>query len=96
MKQYHHIEKIKTKQPISIVRLNNDIENVIEHSGFSDGFSMINEHEPRLLGSGETIPLINRKLQLGQYQSIFLLDLGGPRERTVNIQIIGDVKQAWR
>ena len=43
-----------------------------------------------LLGSSETIPIANRKLQLGEYQSVMLFDLDGPRERTVNIHVIGD------
>jgi len=43
-----------------------------------------------LLGSSESIPIENRKLQLGEYQSIMLFDLDGPRERTVNIYILGE------
>ena len=45
-----------------------------------------------LLGSSETIPIVNRTLQLGEYQSVMLFDLDGPRERTVNIHVIGDEK----
>jgi len=48
-----------------------------------------------LLGSSESIPVSGRKMQLGQYQSVFLVELDGPRERTVNIQVIGDIKQTW-
>lgn len=43
-----------------------------------------------LLGSSETIPLINGELALGQWQSILLFDLDGPRRRTVNVQLWGD------
>ena len=43
-----------------------------------------------LLGSSETIPLKNGKPMTGQWQSVMLFDLDGPRERTVNIQIIGE------
>ena len=151
MKQYHHIENIKTSEPISIIKLDDDINSAIAHSGLSDGFVIvssrhtttaitINEYEPRLLhdlknwlvklvpqsdkylhndiaardcpadepenahshlmamllGSSETIPIANRKMQLGEYQSVMLLDLDGPRERTVNIQVIGDIKQSWQ
>ena len=49
-----------------------------------------------LLGSSETIPFANRKMQLGEFQSVMLLDLDGPRERTVNIQVVGDIKQSWQ
>ena len=151
MKQYHHIEKIKTAEPISIIKLDDDINSAIAHSHLTDGFVIvssrhtttaitINEYEPRLLqdlkawlmelapqsakylhndiaqrdcppdepenahshlmamllGSSETIPIANRKMQLGEFQSVMLLDLDGPRERTVNIQVIGDIKQSWQ
>ncbi len=49
-----------------------------------------------LLGSSETIPVLSRKMQLGEYQSVMLFDLDGPRERTVNIHVIGDEKKSWR
>jgi len=42
-----------------------------------------------LLGSSESIPLQQRKLALGKWQSVMLVDLDGPRERTVNIHIMG-------
>lgn len=48
-----------------------------------------------LLGSSETIPVTARKLAIGQYQAVLLVDLDGPKERTVNIQIIGDDKKPW-
>ena len=43
-----------------------------------------------LLGSSETIPFTNGPLMIGQWQSVMLFDLDGPRERTVNIQVIGE------
>jgi secondary thiamine-phosphate synthase enzyme len=43
-----------------------------------------------LLGSSETIPLKNGEPMIGQWQSVMLFDLDGPRERTVNIQVIGE------
>jgi secondary thiamine-phosphate synthase enzyme len=42
-----------------------------------------------LLGSSEVIPLIDGKLGLGMWQSLLFVDLDGPRNRTVSIQIIG-------
>jgi len=150
MKNYHHIETIQTSEGISIVDLNDDINNAIKHSRVTEGFAIIssrhtttavciNEYEERLLvdikdwlqklapannkylhndidqrdcppdepenahshlmamllGSSETIPVTSRKLALGEYQSVLLLDLDGPRERTVNIQIIGEDKKSW-
>ena len=43
-----------------------------------------------LLGSSEVITLTEGKLVLGQYQSVMLYELDGPRRRKVNLQIIGD------
>ena len=44
-----------------------------------------------LLGSSESIPIINSKLDIGKWQSIFFVDLdGGNRERTISVQVIGE------
>ncbi len=43
-----------------------------------------------LLGSSEVIPVNDGKLMLGQYQSVMLYELDGPRERTVAIRIYGE------
>ena len=40
-----------------------------------------------LIGNSETIPLYNRKLDLGTLQSIFFVELGGPRTRKVTVTI---------
>lgn len=42
-----------------------------------------------LLGSSETIPVVNGEMVIGQWQSVLLVDLDGPRNRTVGIQIMG-------
>ena len=42
-----------------------------------------------LLGSSENIPVSEGKLVIGQWQSILLVDLDGPRDRTVGIQLLG-------
>jgi len=42
-----------------------------------------------LLGSSETIPVIDGRMVIGQWQSILLVDLDGPRDRTVGIQLMG-------
>jgi thiamine phosphate synthase YjbQ (UPF0047 family) len=42
-----------------------------------------------LTGSSESVPVVDGKLVLGQWQSILLVDLDGPRARTVGIQFIG-------
>ena len=42
-----------------------------------------------LVGSSETVIIDNGKLVLGTWQSIFLCDFDGPRNRKVYIKIIG-------
>lgn len=43
-----------------------------------------------LAGSGsESIPVVDGKMVLGQWQSVLLLDLDGPRDRTVGVQLMG-------
>jgi secondary thiamine-phosphate synthase enzyme len=41
-----------------------------------------------LLGSSETIPVIDGSLQLGTWQSIFLAEMDGPRTRDVKVTVI--------
>lgn len=43
-----------------------------------------------LLGSSEVIALVDGSLLLGQYQSVMLYELDGPRQRKVNIQVYGE------
>lgn len=42
-----------------------------------------------LLGSSETIPVVDGEMVIGQWQSILLVDLDGPRTRSVGVQFIG-------
>jgi len=41
-----------------------------------------------LFGCSVIIPIANKELQLGQYQSIFLVELDGPRERKIIVDLI--------
>ena len=44
-----------------------------------------------LLSSSETIPISNGKLDLGTWQSVFFIELDGPRKnRSVNLTFISD------
>lgn len=43
-----------------------------------------------LLGSSEVIALAQGELVLGQYQSVMLYELDGPRKRRVSVQIYGE------
>ena len=42
-----------------------------------------------LLGNSETIPVVDGKLMLGTWQSVMLVELDGPRTRTVGVQVAG-------
>jgi secondary thiamine-phosphate synthase enzyme len=43
-----------------------------------------------LLGSSEVISLVEGELTLGQYQSVMLYELDGPRKRKVSVQVFGE------
>ena len=43
-----------------------------------------------LLGSSELIALRDGRLVLGQYQSVMLYELDGPRNRRVSVQVFGE------
>lgn len=43
-----------------------------------------------LLGSSEVIPVADGGLVLGQYQSVMLYELDGPRRRKVSVRIYGE------
>ena len=44
-----------------------------------------------LIGSSETLPLMEGQLRLGTWQSIFFIELDGPRsERSVTVTVVGE------
>ena len=43
-----------------------------------------------MLNNSEVIPIVNGKLMLGTYQAALLVELDGPRQRTVHIQVSGE------
>ena len=43
-----------------------------------------------LLGTSENVPVVDGKLGLGQWQSVMLVELDGPRRRSVSLQIVGE------
>ena len=42
-----------------------------------------------LLGSSETLAVVGGALQLGRWQRVLLVELDGPRPRTVSVVVIG-------
>jgi secondary thiamine-phosphate synthase enzyme len=43
-----------------------------------------------LVGNSETIPVYDGKPDLGTWQSIFFVELDGPRSRKVTVTVVGD------
>ena len=43
-----------------------------------------------LLGTSETVPVIDGLMQFGRYQSIFFIELDRPRAREVMVQVVGE------
>lgn len=43
-----------------------------------------------IIGSNQTVPFDNGSMDLGTWQSVFFLDMDGPRNRKVNITIMGE------
>jgi len=43
-----------------------------------------------LLGTSETIPIVEGMMQFGRWQSIFLIELDHPRPREVVVQVLGE------
>lgn len=76
-----------------------DFENILNdlvkenNSYFHDNIdNNANSHlKSFLLSSSETIPIMNYTLDLGTWQSIFFIDLDGPRaNRKINLTFIGE------
>src|SRR5437667_131166 len=42
-----------------------------------------------LIGTSQTIPVRDRRLALGQWQGIYLAEFDGPRERRVQVTVLG-------
>jgi secondary thiamine-phosphate synthase enzyme len=43
-----------------------------------------------IIGNNETIPFENGSMDLGTWQSVFFLDMDGPRNRRITITIMGE------
>ncbi|MCR4428218.1 MAG: secondary thiamine-phosphate synthase enzyme YjbQ [Caldiserica bacterium] len=43
-----------------------------------------------IIGNSRTIPVLEGRLDLGTWQSIFFLEMDGPRRRQVTVTVIGD------
>jgi thiamine phosphate synthase YjbQ (UPF0047 family) len=46
------------------------------------------------MNASESIPVVDGELLLGSWQSVFFVELDGPREqRSVTLQFIGEVRE---
>lgn len=43
-----------------------------------------------IIGNNETVPFTNGRMDLGTWQSVFFLDMDGPRNRKITITIMGE------
>lgn len=43
-----------------------------------------------LMETSQTVPIIDKALQLGTYQSIFAVETSGPRKRQILVQVLGE------
>ncbi len=76
-----------------------DIDNFLEEQIPNKPSYLHNQHgggnasahlKQLLVGSSVVIPVSEGRVDLGQWQGIFLYELDGPRRRTVIVKVIGD------
>ena len=97
--------KINENEPLLLQDMEQFLERIsprngdYRHNDFSVRTVNMNEDEcPNghahcqhlLLGTSETIPIVEGMLQFGRYQSIFLIELDHPRAREVVVQVMGE------
>ena len=46
------------------------------------------------IGPSRVIPVVNGRIRLGTWQSVFLLELDGPRTRSVIVQLMGNTESS--
>lgn len=62
------------------------------HASYKHDIQDNNAHahiKSAIIGPSETIQIKDKKLVLGSWQGIMLCEFDGPRERTINVEIIG-------
>ena len=76
----------------------NLLENIINEENLSKGSArtkmqsvILRSHLQNLIaGASISVPLMNGKLDLGERQSIYFVELAGPRDREISVTIIGE------
>ena len=73
-------------------------ENGYQHNNFEIRTVNMNDDESPnghahlqhlLLGTSETIPILDGTIQIGRWQSIFMIELDHPRPREIVVQVVG-------
>ena len=97
--------KINENEPLLLNDMAGFLEKIFprdhsyQHNNFEIRTGNMNEDESPnghahlqhlLLGTSETVPIIDGTVQLGTYQSIFFIELDHPRHREAMIQIVGE------
>ena len=96
--------RVIENEPLLINDLTKMLEHLAPRDGYYQHNDMtirtvnVSEDEPLnghshcqqfLLASSESIPILSSEMQLGQWQSLFFVDLDGPRKREYLVQVIG-------
>ena len=97
--------KINENEPLLLKDMAKLLENLSPRKGgyHHNDFSIrtVNMHDDEspnghahlqhlLLGTSETVPVIDGIMQFGPYQSIFFIELDQPRSREVMVQVVGE------
>ena len=97
--------KINENEPLLIQDMEQFLERIsprngsYKHNDFTIRTVNMNEDEcpnghahcqQLLLGTSETIPIVEGTMQFGRWQSIFMIELDHPRSREVMVQVFGD------
>ena len=97
--------KINENEPLLLDDMAGFLEKIFprdhsyQHNNFEIRTVNMNENESPnghahlqhlLMGTSETVPVMDGQMQFGTYQSIFFIDLDHPRPREVLVQIVGE------
>jgi len=97
--------KINENEPLLLDDMAGFLEKIFprdhsyQHNNFEIRTVNMNENESPnghahlqhlLMGTSETVPVMDGQMQFGTYQSIFFIELDRPRPREVLVQIVGE------
>ena len=97
--------KINENEPLLLDDMAGFLEKIFprdhsyQHNNFEIRTVNMNENESPnghahlqhlLMGTSETVPVMDGQMQFGTYQSIFFIELDHPRLREVLVQIVGE------